>query len=338
MSEVHLLIPALSPPSEWAEAHRSVLRELRGLRWCIARSHAAPRAVPLEYENNLIELFDLPAGDDADAPAAAATHRVDFEADHAGVWMRADPVHLRADFGRLLLFGAGSFALSLDEARALTRELNTHLAAAGMQIVTGRAAERWYLRLDASPRVLTTPPERASGLTIDEFLPRGEHASRWQIAGNELQMLLHRSPVNAAREQRGELPVNSVWFWGAGSLPPACAGKWSVVVSDDPMALGLADLCGCPVRPAGAADVLRADGLCLVAFKWGAYAWNRGDTDGWLAALHRLDEEWLRPLVAALRGRRIQRLAIHCAEAIYTVGAADRWRFWRRSDGWFNPR
>jgi len=337
MFEVHLLIPALSPPPDWAEAHGSVLRELGGLSWCIARSRATLRSVPLEYEDNLIELFDLTGSDEADAPAAAATHRVDFNAGHAGVWMRADPVHLRPDYGRLLLFAPGSFALSLDEAHSLTRELNAYLAPSGMRIAVGRAAERWYLRLDAPPRLVTTPPERVNGLHVDEFLPRGNDAPRWRISGNELQMLLHRSPVNAAREQRGELSVNSVWFWGAGSLPPECTSRWSIVVSDDPMALGLADLCGCPVGRTGA-DLLRAEGSCLVALHWGAYAWNRGDSDAWVTALRRLDEEWLRPLVAALRARRLQRIAIHCAEAIHTVAAAERWRFWRRRRGWFGSR
>jgi hypothetical protein len=37
---------------------------------------------------------------------------------------------------------------------------------------------------------------------------------------NEIQMLLHEHPVNVAREERGEPPLNGIWLWGGGK-PPA---------------------------------------------------------------------------------------------------------------------
>ena len=46
---------------------------------------------------------------------------------------------------------------------------------------------------------------------------------------NEVQVLLHQHPLNAARQTRGLPPVNSVWFWGAGRLPapgPSPTAAW----------------------------------------------------------------------------------------------------------------
>ncbi|MGQ0658894.1 MAG: hypothetical protein ACT4NU_12535 [Chromatiales bacterium] len=296
----------------------------------MARAHTRARFAPLTYEQILFELFALDAGIDTDVPAAAATHWLDFDGDHDGFWLRADPVHLRPDLGRLLLFDANSFPLDLEEARSLIAELNAHLAKIGLQLEVGSEAKRWYLRLSTPPQLRTMPPYRASGLHIDDFLPRGEDAARWQVLGNELQMLLHQSPINIARDQRGEPPINSVWFWGAGTFAPGRARDWTIVVSDEPMALGLARCSGCPVlKPsASAADALPREGSCLVALPWGACAWRRDDIDGWREALRTLEEEWLRPLVSALRRQRVKQVTIHGADAVHKITPADRWRFW----------
>jgi hypothetical protein len=43
-------------------------------------------------------------------------------------------------------------------------------------------------------------------------------AKKWRQMQNEIQMIWHDHPVNAARMERGELPINSVWLQGVGSL------------------------------------------------------------------------------------------------------------------------
>jgi len=49
---------------------------------------------------------------------------------------------------------------------------------------------------------------------VSPYLPRGEGALEWAKLTNEMQMLLFSHPANAAREVRGELPINSLWFDG----------------------------------------------------------------------------------------------------------------------------
>ena len=66
----------------------------------------------------LCQAFGMSA-ERTEIPVAALTHRLDFDAGHEGVWLRADPVCLRADLQRLLLFDAATFDLSVGERSAL---------------------------------------------------------------------------------------------------------------------------------------------------------------------------------------------------------------------------
>ena len=137
-----------------------------------------------------------------------------------GGWLRADPVHLRPDMGKLLLFDAATFELTMAEAMRLAEEINAALAEDGIRLIVGRDPGRWYLPMTSAPAIQTVPPRAVRGRHVDPFLPRGAEARRWRRLANDVQMVLHRSPLNAAREGRGEAAVNSVWFWGGGVLPP----------------------------------------------------------------------------------------------------------------------
>src|SRR5262249_54562653 len=155
-------------------------------------------------------------------------------------WLEADPVHLSVSRDELLLTAAGRPALTVGEARELTSTLNTHFAEDGLEFIAP-SPRRWYARVREAPRIRTTPTADAVGQRMEALLPQGEDGPRWRRIVNEAQMLLHDHPCNAAREERGELPVNSVWPWGAGRLP-AVAGDapYGAVWSSHPLATGIA--------------------------------------------------------------------------------------------------
>lgn len=48
---------------------------------------------------------------------------------------------------------------------------------------------------------------------------RNKGLNRLLFLQNEVQMLLHEHPINEARLQQGQKPVNSFWLSGAGALP-----------------------------------------------------------------------------------------------------------------------
>jgi hypothetical protein len=167
-----------------------------------------------------------------------------------------------------------------------------------------------------APAAIDTPPTRElAGKDIDAHLP----GAPWPALLNEIQMALHEHPVN----ERREVPVNSVWLWGAGALPASAAGPWRSVTADEPVALGLARLAGIrhrsPPRTAHAwLAEMPEDGHHLVALE---------------AAHATLEADWFAPLLAALKSGRIGLLTLHAPEAglTFEIARPDLRRFWRRA-------
>lgn len=199
----------------------------------------------------LFELFKAESDSPGVLPVAAATQAFDCaESGNANIgwWLRADPVVLRADGDRLLMLGNHTLALSSAETTALGAELHPLFAAYGMAFFAPHPT-RWYLRLESDPNLTLTALEDAVAHDILQHLPQSSEAqtaARWRRLLNEVQMQLHNSPVNQARLARGELPVNSVWFWGGGTVPTPAPRHFQQVWSDDPVCLGLACLSNTP--------------------------------------------------------------------------------------------
>ncbi|MCG2633429.1 MAG: hypothetical protein J4A00_00690 [Gammaproteobacteria bacterium] len=191
----------------------------------------------------LFELFNLSPAADMDLPVAAVTAVVDLAEAAPGYWLRADPVCLQATRDQLLLAGARSVGLDLAEAGQLAATVAAFLAEEQLELFSPDPF-RWYLRLPGSTKLQTTPLSAIEGGAIEPHLPRGDDAMNWCRRMNELQMLLHHHPVNLARAEQDRYPVNSLWFWGGGSQPRVRETPWQQVVSNDPLAVGLAQLGG----------------------------------------------------------------------------------------------
>ena len=253
-------------------------------------------------------------------------------------WLRADPVHLRLEGGRLVLADSGVFSVSQQEAESLADSLNAHFSDDGMVFYPLRP-DRWYLRVERAQALETTPLAQAAGRSIDALLPRGADARSWRARLNDVQMLLHGHAVNEQRESAGELPINSVWLWGGGAIANAATAPFNAVWSGDPFAAGLAQAARIAARPlpADAAELLRAGagtGVNLILLDRLRAAAQYGDAHGWRESLAQLERDWFAPLLEALRQERIGMLSLH---ALGPAGAlsveitrGDLRRFWRR--------
>lgn len=233
-----------------------------------------------------------------DWPVAPYALLADGGAPEGHFWMRADPVHLRVGRDSLAFDGA-PLDLSRSEAESLAGTLNRHFGDAPAFLPL--QPERWYVRLPGAPDLDTTPPSAALRTAIGEKLPRGADAMRFRALMNEVQMLLHEHPVNTEREARGAPAVNSVWFWGGGTLHTPGARPFSIVLAEDPLARGLALAAGIRARhlPENAAtmlSILAAEGVALVVL------------DSLPGAA--LERDWLVPLLAALEDGRIGMLSL----------------------------
>lgn len=273
----------------------------------------------------------------ADRGLAAFGAQGDGLAQRPGVWLRADPVHLRVNPDAMVLADSTLFDIAPEEASDLAAHLAAHFADRfTLQVAT---PARWYASLPGETVLECATLDEVRGGAVGPHLPRGPAARTWQALLNEVQMALHEHPVNRAREARGVPVINSLWFWGAGTWEKPAAQPVDWAGADDPLVRGLALASGAQASalpataqewlgrtPDGGRALLVIDALRAPA----AY----GDAGGWLAALQAIEHDWAQPLLDALRDGRIGMLTLHaCASAgglSVECVRGDLRRFWRR--------
>jgi hypothetical protein len=275
-----------------------------------------------------------------DWPIAPLTLTLDGGDPGEAYWLRSDPVHLRPHRDQLLLADSHAFAVSQTEANALVHALNTHFEAEGLRFTAPRP-DRWYVRLEADPEIVTHSLDDVAGTFIDPCLPTGAKALHWHRISNEIQMLLHAHAVNDAREAKGDLTINGVWLWGGGRRAAVRGRHFSALGSDDALAATLAAHADVPVAPRAddAKSWLRsapgpgatAHYLLILTELTGPA--RRGDLDAWRSAVEELDRSWIAPLLAALREGAIRQLILVAPGRTgcqrFELNRAMLFRFWR---------
>ncbi|WP_295400810.1 phosphoglycerate mutase, partial [uncultured Thiocystis sp.] len=197
-------------------------------------------AVSTDPPAALLAEFGVFGESDRDLPTAPlCLLGEDPTADLDAWWIHADPVHLRADRDRLLLFAGAEIAPDRAEADALTALFNEHFGGDGLRLLAPTPG-RWYLRAERSPDLCTQPLHRVLGGAIDRDLHGGADAARWTGMLNEAQMLFFDSAVNRERERRRRPVISGLWTWGGGRLPTLAGALPALIVGDHPLTLGLA--------------------------------------------------------------------------------------------------
>lgn len=255
-------------------------------------------------------------------PVAAVTRQREAgDAAHAA-WLRADPVFVQPDMNgaRLMAYGP-ALSLTAEDTAALLPALKPLFGDAGFPI-DAATPSHWYLRLPLGAKLPTfNSLDEALGADFFDHLPAGDEGRRWRALLSEAQVVLHNHPRNAQRIASGLPPINSLWFWGGGSLPDHVRCDFTEVCSDDDTVQAFAFVAGLTpsVLPArwstaeGQGDAHRAFDL-------------RHARD--LAGLH---ADWFAPVAADIRSGRLGSAILDFADGVrYTLDARQRWRFWRR--------
>jgi len=324
----HLLVPELFwPASSGIEPYRDLA--LPALEAVLARGRRV-RTAGSSIERWLAAAYRLPA----ELPLAPFSLRGDDGDPGVDCWLRADPVHLKVHGDHLILADASRLAITAEEAREFIAALNPHFAGEGVTFVAP-SPHRWYARMTAEPRMRTTPTTEVAGRSVEPFLPGGDDGARWRKSINEAQMLLHEHPCNGARETRGELTVNSVWFWGAGR-DRRLAAPYDATWADHPLATGLAAAARSPARR------LPASGAMLLSERYGGTqlavlatlpAAAYGDLTAWRETVAQLERSWFAPLLEGLQDGALESITLHGLGPDYGYTAEltrrDCWRFWR---------
>jgi hypothetical protein len=308
MAELTLLLPPL--------AHIEAAGTPAALAGWLARGNRMPDAKS-GRDSALRECFEFLG---VALPAAALTRSVDAGDVANAVWLRADPAYAMADAVTARLLACGTLDLSREEADALARALQPLFGDAGFPLEPA-IPSRWYLRSPPGVRLpqFATPAD-ALGDDLMQHLPQGDNERQWRHLLNEAQVILHNHPVNERRMQRGQMPANSLWFWGAGALPEWVRSSFTHVFSSDDIVVALARTAKVAIALPEPVAVFHVESRDIVLL-------DLADVRDPFA----LERDWLDPLDAALKRRKLKALHLRFGSGErFSVKPAHRWRFWRR--------
>lgn len=218
---MHVMIPFASV---LAEAGQQALQTLAlpHLEALLARMKPAARDAADEYslspphERALARELGF-EGADGTLPWAAhcaSRHGIETGAQALGL---LTPAHWRIGADQVTMLDPDALALDEAESRALCEAVHELCEGVGWRVQYG-APLTWYA---AHPSLAEQPCaslDRVIGRGVDAWLVQDTRVRRLQ---NEAQMLLHRHPLNEAREARDALAVNSFWLSGCGVAQPA---------------------------------------------------------------------------------------------------------------------
>ncbi len=327
MSNCHILLPGLIGEGDRSPSLPEALTLL-----CTRGRRSPP--LPIQgMDAFLLSSFGLPAN----TGIGAITGLADQLDTRKGYWIRIDPVHLHLNRNQLILLDTEALRLEQDEANELAHTINKYFKDQNLHVFTPNPT-RWYLHLDTEENLVFHPKDQVAGQDINAYLPSGEKGMYWKTLLNEIQMLLFEHPVNEAREARGELAVNSLWPWGQGSLPVTRIRPWERILSNNPLAAGLATLGNLDhmILPSSAdlwlsnirsGDLVILEDL-LVTEKF-------GDEAAWNKEIKNIEDNWFAPLLASLKSNQLNCIDIHLMTPLHAhhieTRKSDLWKIWRRS-------
>lgn len=326
--KISLVIPGLCGPiPEIDETHPAASDLLKLLKPARATSTSMTG-----FANQLAKLFDINTSGKI-PHAALSLEGVGIDPGEA-CWVRADPVNLQADMDRAILSDGQSLNLRTDEAEKLVDELNQHLAEDGLSVLLADS-NNWFIKLDDC-EFTTTPLHDAAGRNINHLLPEGKSAGYWKSLLNEIQMLLHMSSVNTAREQRGQAAINSIWLWGEGCLPAKGNPDITRVWTDDMLTAGMARLHD--ISFTALTDVnelanhMNPGTHSLITFEQLNQPACYGDAPAWHNALGDLVNVWLLPIVELARAGKASLDVYPCNGIKYRLlPSAINLQFWKKA-------
>jgi len=328
MKNVHIVVPYLFLPKHVATEASSGLA-LPALLTLLSRAQSS-QLPPGTLEDWLCDIFGV-----KDRAIAPVTLQADGAGQGTSYWLRADPVHLRLQRDQLILQSAG--ALISEEAKQLCAILNAHFSDEGLNFFAPHP-QRWYLQLDAPPDISTHHLAQVIGKDVQKYLPHGLEALHWHGVFNEIQMLLFENEVNLAREMRGELPINSVWFWGGGHETGKLAQPFVKIYGDSELAEAFARVAGVLYAPLDC-DTSHyhppnESGDELIVFESLRHALQNEDVYAWREGVLHFENTYAVPLLGALRSGQIEQLTLDIPGEVATrrwvLSRTASWKFWLR--------
>jgi hypothetical protein len=268
----------------------------------------------------------------AEVPVAQVAGRAFVRAEEAGTAWLATPVHLSARLDHVRLVDRGLLSLTAEErvalcdefARQFGPEYRLHAGAGRQLLLTGISAI-------SAP---TVDPARMLDADVATALPRGKEADELRRLGAEIEMWLHASELNAARERARAPGISALWLWGGGPVTPVPAAT---------RATGAVSLRGGDSFLAGLAHFANAGTPLAAPERYAAL--DAGDAHQVVElapmsgapqeSLPSLDEHWFVPAREALAAGTLSSLDVVANDTCFRITSRMSWRFWRPRRSWF---
>lgn len=328
MNELTLICPGLLGPVPTAAVR---LPRVPTLDRLAARADWVESSAP-SAAATLLRACGLRLDPDAEIPTAALSLLGEgHDEDPRGYWLHADPVHLRPDRERLLVFAGASLAPQRAEAEALVALFNAHFADEGLRLIAPHP-ERWYLHSERPLDLRAEPLASCIGRPIPLEMARGDDARRWSALMVETQMLFHGAEVNRRREQTGRPSISGIWTWGGGPRPEPPGTPPDVLAGAGPLVAGLARWCGIArfaPDPWSLAPTAMS-GRCVLFWDALERALEARDIEAWTRALVTLDARLAELIAGPWRGRDAELHLDPCAGGLFQARRTSWRRFWRR--------
>lgn len=290
----HLIIAfAACDSQDWASAvealpaeHTAALRQLLGSMRRSAYLRGEPDSLSMPHERALAGALGWPTEADGRLPWAAQ-QATSLGLPGQAAWGQIRLCHWAMGREQASLGDPGLLPISDSESLTLMQVMAPFFVTDGLQLHHLRPG--LWLAQGEPMNIATASLERVIGRDVDPWLPAGPSGRLLRRLQNEMQMLLYTHPINEARAERRELPINSLWFSGTGRLPA-------------------------PSRPPQPVHLSRLLAPAALAGDWATYA------QAWV----QLDQEALRPLLARQRGGQSVKLTLCGERASVTLESASQ--------------
>lgn len=220
---MNLVIPFAAAGSDAFRAAASTmalpnLSRLLALLDLQSRDDADEWSLSPPHERALARALGLQGGDGC-VPWAARAARADGVAVSDLAWGQITPVHWHLGTEQISLVDPATLMLDESTSKALMQALESLFTGDGFKLIWG-APMRWFAAHESLAGLPTASLDRVVGRNVDRWLGSDPAARRLRRLQAEVQMVLHEHPINAERESKGLLPVNSFWISGCGQEQP----------------------------------------------------------------------------------------------------------------------
>lgn len=228
---MHLIIPYAASHAEGCQSVLAALK-LPHLQKLLTVLTAQPLDVGDElswsppHERALAKARGLPVFDGQIPWAALQAQQRPELATLNGAWAFVTLCNWQASVHQVTLRQIPMRDLSPNESDTLLAAMKPFFAQDGITLYPDQPG-RWLAHGAVFEGLPSASPDRVLGRNLAPWMPTAAQAGSLIRLMSEMQMLLYTHALNDAREARGALPVNAIWFSGTGALTTHRAGDES---------------------------------------------------------------------------------------------------------------